>query len=178
MRKNLLLTTALVAFALPAYAGDYRGQTGGNVELGEKTYTRISGVVVNKHKDIDGLNFTLNKTTANEELIGVFFEGPTEETIISGDVIINANNVTVDDNITGSMISPLKGSWKDVAVGITGKTIVNVTDSAVGESVRGANIGSKGSSLDKQYYTIGDIELNIKDTVVAHQTKRNGNYSD
>lgn len=163
MKKNLLLTTALVAFAMPSWAENYNGDGSTNVNIVDKEYNYIYGSSTNPN--IDGaFSLIVNETQTQRDVIGAYFKTPSQDASVKGDVILNIISSNIGLTVTGSQLQDPHGEGN---VGVAGKTIVNVKNSTIGESVRGANIS--GSTTLIGDYSIGNIQLNVENSTVVNE---------
>ena len=163
MKKNLLLTTALVAFAMPSWAENYNGDGSTNVNIVDKEYNYIYGSSTNPNIDGD-FSLTVNETQTQSDVIGAYFKTPSQDASVEGDVILNIISSNIGLTVTGSQLQDPHGEGN---VGVAGKTIVNVKNSTIGESVRGANISGSTDLIGD--YSIGNIQLNVENSTVVNE---------
>jgi len=98
---------------------------------------------------------------------------------VDGDVsVVVKNNSSVARNVIGNQFYIKAPDEIDGNVGLSGKTMVTISDSSVAKSVRGANIGDVASETDAKISNlkVEDIEINIDNSFVKDEVISTGSY--
>lgn len=166
---NLSLTGYKAMDGATLFAGGSNNTVKGDVvtKVSKSVFKTIYGN--GRNTDVEGSIRLKTEDVTAKEVVGNVFS---DKSLVKGNVIVGVSDSEVSGSVLGISLHPLgaKGAVPQSAIGVNGAIIVNVDDSVVAKSVRGAN-SSAGYDAEwmGQNFVVNDIVINVEDTAVGEE---------
>ena len=148
------------------FAGGSNNKVVGDVNtiIEKSSFSQISGNGLNT--DVVGnINIAISDVNASVVQGNVF----SADSFVSGDINVIVDKSVVAGDVMGISSAIKPGTDVDM-VGLDGTVAVTVSNSVVGNSVRGANVsGGTNAQWNAENYKINDIVMNIENTAVGKE---------
>ncbi len=148
------------------YAGGSNNKVAGDVNtvIEQSSFKQIFGNGANT--DVIGdVNLVVNDVTAES----VFGNMVSADAFVTGDINVLVDKSVVSDDVLG-ITSWAKASTDIDVMGLDGTVTVNVSNSEIGSSIRGANVsGGTNVAWNTEKFKINDIVINVENTVVGQE---------